>query len=192
MTRKIMLMLTFFSIGLCEEIGSVFVSYSLFPCDANYSPDLTNTSIPKPERYMFENGPGVSFGFILPVNLPIVKANYKVRAAYHEVTLDRYWSNNWYYVSASNVFLIGHDVSMFQNKLHLLPQIGLGLIYENIYPSWGSGYVYNLVFADYSIRIGSPKLTHVDLLINLEDGVAKSQCFHSPDKRLHFSLVLKI
>lgn len=173
-----MLMICTFLIG--EDVGSLFVGYSTFGSD-QYLPPLS---------YQVENG--YSLGLLLPIRVPYLDMHYKVRAAFHPVdAIYAVGPGRLNYISAQNTMLCGKAIYSSHFETLLLPQIGLGLLYENIYGDWGTGYLYNLLFVDLSIRISLPELTdNVEIMINRELGIESSIKDYLPQRRTNFSLIL--
>ena len=160
-----------------EKIGSLFLGTSSIGGENEF----------KPRGYDVDYG--LSAGFLIPIRFPGVEVHYKVRAAQHPALSNRRYDDRAYeYLSASNVLLMGKRV--YFNGMSLLPQGGLGLLYEVIHDDWEWGYMYNLLFVDYSLKVNMPSLLeHWGLLLNLEHGIAASDPGHNPENRFHISLV---
>ncbi|MBC8376834.1 MAG: hypothetical protein H8E26_12375 [FCB group bacterium] len=163
-----------------EDIGSLFIGTSNVGGDEEFIPRA------------FDVEQGVSLGFLLPINIPGVDIHYKVRAGLHPVTSNKLNDDySWDYISASNVLLAGKELPFKPFSLTILPQIGLGLIYENIYEEWGKGYVYNLMFVDYSLRITPAFLNQrAGLFFNMDKGFSTSMVGWMPMDRLNVSLLV--
>ncbi len=174
---RVLLVLLLLSPGNAEKIGSLFLGTS----------SVGGTTEFYPRDYDVKYG--ISAGFLLPIRFPLVDTHYKVRAAYHPVLSNNSYDNVKYeYISASNVLLLGKQVNL--KSVSLLPQIGLGLLYEVIHHEWEYGHMYNLLFVDYSLKINIPTLQkHWGLLFNLEHGIDSSNPGYSPNNRFHLSLV---
>ncbi|MCF7825403.1 MAG: hypothetical protein K9M55_03625 [Candidatus Marinimicrobia bacterium] len=177
MIRNLCLLLLLIFPVYGENIGSLFLGTSSIGGNNEF----------RPRNY--EVNYGVSAGFLLPIRFPIIDAHYKVRAAYHPAISNRSYDHTDYgYVSASNVLLAGKTIT--PGPFKLLPQLGLGLIYEVIFDEWGSGYLYNLLFLDYSVKVTLPRIpTRWGLLFNFEQGIETSMPDYMPMDRFHVSLV---
>lgn len=160
-----------------EQIGSLFLGTSSLGGDVEFRPGAYDV------KY------GVSAGFLLPVRFPGIDVHYKVRAARHPAPSNRPYDEFEYeYLSASNVLLVGKRFDL--NGISLLPQGGLGLLYELIQHKWETGYMYNLLFIDYSLKLNIPSLQkHWGLLLNLEHGIDALDPGYNPENRFHLSLV---
>ena len=182
MTKNFILLLLLLSSIYGENTGSLFIGTSSVGGNDEFRPKA------------FDVKHGLSIGFLLPIQVPIVDAHYKVRAAYHLVSSSLEYDDKKYrYVSASNVLLVGKTLPLHPKAISILPQIGLGLIYENIHSEWGSGYVYNLLYIDYSTKVTLPFMGHsIGLLFNIDKGIATSMDDFGPMTRLHISFVYSI
>ncbi len=161
-----------------ENIGSLFLGTSSVGGENEFRPRA------------YDVKPGISAGFLLPIRFPIISSHYKVRAAVHPALSNKDYDDDEYeYLSASNVLLVGKQIDL--KSVSLLPQIGLGLLYELIHYEWERGYMYNLLFVDYSLKVNVPALhENWGLLFNFEHGIDTSNPGYSPENRFHLSLVL--
>ena len=180
MLKNLSLVILLCSTLSAETAGSLFVGYSRFDAD-QYLP---------PASFVVE--PGLSAGLLLPIRIPIVDMHYKVRAASHSVSaIYKGYPGYVNYISAQNTMLCGKTLYSNHFQIKFLPQIGLGLLYENIYNEWGDGYLYNQLFVDFSLRIALPNLSdHFEIMINREIGLESSLDDFLPQRRTHFSLVV--
>ncbi len=160
-----------------ENIGSLFLGTSSVGGENEFYPRA------------YDVKPGLSAGFLLPIRFPVVDAHYKVRAAVHPALSNKVYDDDKYeYLSASNVLLLGKQIDL--KGVSLLPQIGLGLLYEVIHYQWERGHMYNLLFVDYALRLNLPSLQERwGLLFNFEHGIDTSNPGYSPENRFHLSLV---
>lgn len=160
-----------------ENIGSLFLGTSSVGGKTEFRPRAYDVDY------------GISAGFLIPIRFPGMDVHYKVRAARHPAVSNRVYDHLSYeYISASNVLLVGKRFDL--RHLSLLPQGGLGLLYEVIHSDWKTGSMYNLLFVDYSLKLNMPGLKkHWGLLFNLEHGIAASDPGYNPENRFHLSLI---
>ncbi|MCF7797883.1 MAG: hypothetical protein K9N11_07655 [Lentisphaeria bacterium] len=165
-----------------REILTFFAGYSSYPASTSYA-----------DGY-YEVHNGVTFGFMIPIHFPVVDVHYKIGAGYHPAEVIGQGSNaERQYIAASNVFLVGKWAGVWDNRLRFLPQIGLGLLYENIYDEWGRGYLFDQLYIDYTMRLSVPQFNdRIQFMLNYEDGFASSGGFAAPDKRLKVSFLIRI
>ena len=177
MLRKFILVLLFLSSVSSEDIGSLFLGTSSVGGENEFYPRSYDV------KY------GTSAGFLIPIRFPYIETHYKVRASYHPVLSNRVYDDIEYeYISASNVLLVGKSFNV--KSVSLLPQVGLGLLYEVIHHEWEYGHMYNLLFVDYSLKLNLPSIQERwGLLFNLEHGIDSSNPGYSPEIRFHVSLV---
>jgi len=160
-----------------EKIGSLFLGTSSIGGEETFYPRA------------YDVKSGLSAGLLIPIRFPHVDVHYKVRASQHPALSDKSYDDRKYeYLAASNVLLVGKWFNL--GPVALLPQGGLGLLYEVIHHKWDYGHMYNLLFVDYSVKLNVPSIqARWGLLFNLEHGIAASNPGYSPDSRFHFSVV---
>jgi hypothetical protein len=146
------------------------------------------------------NPVGVSCGILIPIKLPYFDVYYKVRAAYHYAKYSSIQNdsainaNQPYsdanYLSAINGLLVGRKFKSVSSPFSLLPQLGLGMILETPYKSYGDGVVYDLVFFDVSALFKySFKTCGTGIMIDFQHGFYSSNKYYDKKNRLEISFV---
>jgi hypothetical protein len=94
------------------------------------------------------------------------------------------------YLSAINSLLVGRKFKSVSSPFSLLPQLGLGMILETPYKSYGDSVVYDLVFFDVSALFKySFKTCGAGIMIDFQHGFYSSNKYYDKKNRLEISFV---
>jgi hypothetical protein len=163
-----------------DEIGSVFIGLDYLP---NNEYNETRSGVYKLSKN------GISFGVTIPINVPVLDYRYKIKLSKHAVA-DRAWAWEGTYsglmkdlydkhISVLNEFLIGKEFRLNTfHKLGLLPEIGLGVLFDGLYQDGDSpvgGIVYHCLFIDgsFSIRYHLNNIG-IGILLNYQKSIRPS------------------
>lgn len=146
-------------IGVCfprDKTGSLFFGADYLP---NNEYNETRAGVYKLRKT------GFSFGFLIPINLPLLDVHYKVKASTHQIdergwdwSGEIQWNSAALYdnhASALNELLVGKEFPI-NDRLRFLPQIGVGYQLDALNQDGDSpvgGIVYSCLFTDFSSAI---------------------------------------
>jgi hypothetical protein len=143
-------------IGVCfprDKVGSLLVGADFLP---NNEYNETSSGVYKLQKT------GISFGFLIPINVPLLDLDYKVKASTHQIDKRGWdWSGEIQrdpaglydkHASVLNEILIGKELPI-DDRMGILPQIGIGYQLDALNQDGDShigGIVYSCLFTDFS------------------------------------------
>ena len=177
MKRNFLLIILIFQIQ-AQDIASIFFGSDI----------LLNKS----EKTYNVNSNGLSFGFLLPINVNFADLHYKVRLGLHDASpAEGFDKDIDVYLSATNEFLVGKTFHFDESKFEILPQLGLGMTLESVYATFGEGSVFDIVFYDLSLLLNYPLNGYkMGLMLNYERWLFASHDNFVAKDRLNINLVL--
>ncbi len=188
----ILLALIMISAVSADQLGGLFFGADYIP-----DPQFKYTRVGSYEL----RSSGLTFGFYLPVNVPVLDCHYRMKASVHNIE-KRSWDYGMafgypeqmlydHHASVLNEVLLGKEFR-FLSDYGFLPQAGVGVLIESLYDTDGTNVgagVNHCVFTDLSLTLRKHlPLFGVALGINFQYGVRSSWEGYTSSDRLGMSL----